>query len=171
MPEEIADLVASHHLLAGLPGDAVAQVAGCATNKAFAAGQLLFAEGQHADTLYLVRRGRVTLQMRSPGHRPLVLDTLGPGDAVGWSWLFPPYRWRLDARAAEPVGALSVDARCLREKAEADPVFGYAIMLRFASDILDRLFSAQVRLLDLYGGPRGAVPQTSASARASAGPS
>jgi CRP/FNR family transcriptional regulator, cyclic AMP receptor protein len=164
MPEDLADLVAHHPLLAGLPGDTVSHVAGCARNVAVGAGDLLIVEGEPADTLYLVRRGRVTLEVRAPGRRPIVVETLGPGSPVGWSWLFPPYRWQFDARATEPVGALAVDAVCLRSKAEADPVFGYELMKRFASVMLDRLQAARIRLLDLYGvaatepqGPRGAT--------------
>jgi len=164
VPESIADLVAEHPLLAGLPGDVAALVAGCARNVAIGAGDLLLSEGDEADTLYMLRRGRVALEVRRPGHGALVIETLGPGQVVGWSWLFPPYSWQFDARATEPVGALSVDAACLRAKAEADPAFGYELMKRLASVILDRLQAARVRLLDLYGegsregddrGPRG----------------
>lgn len=154
MPETVADLVARHPLLAGLPGDTVSRVAGCARNVAIASGELLLVEGAPADTLYLLRRGRVTLEVSAPGRGPLVIETLGPGAPVGWSWLFPPYRWQLDARATGPVGAIAVDAVCLRSKAEEDPVFGYELMKRFASVLLDRLQATRVRLLDLYGhGP------------------
>lgn len=125
-------------------------VAGCAKNVAFAAGQLILAEGEPADTLYLVRRGRVALEVHAPGSGAIVIETLGSGQVVGWSWLFPPYLWQFDARAVDPVGALAVDAMCLRSKAEADPRFGYELMKRLASVVLDRLQAARMRLLDLY---------------------
>ena len=82
MTTSIAELVAEHPLLAGLPGDAVAQVAGCARNVAFAPGPLLLAEGDPADTLYLVRRGRVAIEVHAPGRGPIIIETVGPG-AVG----------------------------------------------------------------------------------------
>ena len=151
LPEDIAALVASHPLLAGLPGDMVSLVTGCARNVAVKPGQYLLVEGEAADTLYLLRRGRVSLEVHEPGRVPLVIDRIGPGQAVGWSWLFPPYRWQFDARATEPVGAIAVDAFCLRSKAEADPVFGYELMKRFASVMVARLDATQLRLLDLYG--------------------
>ena len=151
MPESIADLVANHPLLSGLPGDTVALVAGCARNVAFGAGELLIAEGDPADSLYLIRRGRVALEVRAPGRGNLIIDTLPPGQALGWSWLFPPYRWSFDARALDPVGVLSIDATCLRAKAEADPAFGYELMKRLGAIILQRLQAARLRLLDLYG--------------------
>ena len=40
--------------------------------------------------------------------------TLHDEDVLGWSWLFPPYRWHLDARALAPVRALGFDGACLR---------------------------------------------------------
>ena len=154
-------MVATHPSLAGLPGETVAHVAGCAHNVSVPAGELLLSEGEPADALYLLRRGRVSLEVRAPGARALVIETLGPGEIVGWSWLFAPYRWQLDARATEPVGAISVDAVCLRTKAEEDPVFGYELMKSFASVILQRLQAARLRLLDLYGGTlTGSSPMT-----------
>ena len=158
MPSDIPDLVAHHPLLAGLPGDAVDRVAGCARNVAAHAGELVLAEGEAADTLYLLRRGRVTIEVHVPGHGALVIETLGPGAVIGWSWLIPPYRWQFDARASEPTGVIAVDAVCLRDKAEADPRLGYELMKRFASTMVERLQATQLRLVDLYGtsGPRRA---------------
>ena len=127
---------------------------GCARNVVFDAGALLLAEGEPADTLYLLRRGRVALEVHSPGRGTLVIETLDAGAAVGWSWLFPPYRWHFDARAIEPVGAVAVDARCLRDKADADPAFGYELMKRVSAVLLDRLQATRLRLLDLYGNDR-----------------
>jgi CRP-like cAMP-binding protein len=150
----VAELVASHPLLAGLPGDAVAQVAGCARNVAFAAGRLLLAEGDPADTLYLVRRGQVAIEVFSPGRGRVVIETVAPGGVVGWSWLIPPYRYHFDARATCPVGAVAVDGACLRAKAEADPALGYALLSRVSGLLLERLQATRVRLLDLYGTDR-----------------
>lgn len=151
MPESIARLVANHPLLSGLSEDTLDLIAGCARNVVFEPGALLIVEGEPADTLYLLRRGRVALEVRSPAKGAMVLDTLTPGQVLGWSWLFPPYRWSFDARALDPVGALSVDATCLRAKAEADPAFGYELMRRLGAIILERLQATRLRLLDLYG--------------------
>ncbi|MGA2209453.1 MAG: cyclic nucleotide-binding domain-containing protein [Acidimicrobiales bacterium] len=161
MPDDIAQLVARHPLLEGLPGDIAALVAGCAHNVAFEAGHLMLAEGGEADSLYLLRRGRVALEVHDPGRGRLVIETIGAGKVVGWSWLFPPYVWQFDARAIDAVGAISVDGACLRAKAEQDPAFGYELMKRFGAVMLERLQAARVRLLDLYGT---AGPSTNALA-------
>ena len=151
MTTELVELVSAHPLLAGLPGDAVAGVAGCARNVAFDPGVLLLAENDPADTLYLLRRGRVAIEVHSPGRGPIVIETVGPGAVVGWSWFVPPYRWHFDARAVDAVGAIAVDGSCLRHKAEIDHALGYALMKRVAAVLLERLQMTRVRLLDLYG--------------------
>jgi CRP/FNR family cyclic AMP-dependent transcriptional regulator len=151
MTDELAQLVAAHPLFRDIPDAMAALVAGCAHNEAFSAGERLLVEGDEADTFYLLRRGRIALEVHAPGRGSLVIETLQPGAAVGWSWLFPPYRWHSDARALEPVGVIAVDARCLRAKADADPAFGYVLMQRLSEVMLDRLQATQLRLLDLYG--------------------
>ncbi len=155
MTTSIADVVASHPLLAGLPGDAVDQVAGCARNMAYAPGELLLAEGDPATTLFLVRRGRVAIEIHGPERGPMIIETIGPGGAVGWSWLFPPFRWQFDARATRPVGAIAVDGACLRAKADADDALGHQLVMRVAAVLLERLQATRIRLLDLYGSNGG----------------
>ena len=150
----IAELVAKHPLLAGLPGDTTAQVAGCARMVALPAGGFLLREGAPADTLYLLRRGRVAIEVHSAERGPVVIETVEAGGVVGWSWMFPPYRWHFDARALEPVGAIAVDGTCLRSNAAVDPALGYALMSRVSAVLLDRLQAARLRLLDLYGTSR-----------------
>ncbi len=147
----MAELITRHPVLSGLPESAIAEVAGCARNTAFPSGTLLIVEGEPADTWYLIRRGQVAIELHAPGRGALVIDTLGPGAVVGWSWLVPPYRWHFDARAIGPVGAVAIDGACLRAKSDADPALGYALMSRVSAVLLERLLATQVRLLDLYG--------------------
>ena len=85
------------------------------------------------------------------GRGPVVIETLHDGDVVGWSWLFPPYRWQFDARALEPSRAIAFDGACLRGKCEADHELGYELMRRFAGSIIERLQATRLRLLDVYG--------------------
>jgi CRP-like cAMP-binding protein len=90
-----------------------------------------------------------------PGGRAAVIDTLGPGDLLGWGWLFPPHRWHLGATAASHVAALEFDAEALRAEFAGDPAFGHAVVLVCAQVIGERLAASRRRLLDLYG-PHGA---------------
>jgi CRP-like cAMP-binding protein len=97
----------------------------------------------------------VSIEVHQAGRGPIVIETVGPGDAVGWSWLVAPYRWTFDARALQPVGALAIDGACLRAKSLEDPALGFALLSRVTQELLERLQATRVRLLDLYGGARG----------------
>jgi CRP-like cAMP-binding protein len=145
------ELLLSHRLIAGLRPEDIDVIASCSRNRAFAPGEMLFREGQAADTLYLVRRGNVSVDVHQPGRGTVVIETMGAGAVVGWSWIVAPYRWTFDARAIDEVGVIAIDATCLRTKVLADPTFGVALLSRVSAEILGRLQSTRLRLLDLYG--------------------
>ncbi|MGH9020267.1 MAG: cyclic nucleotide-binding domain-containing protein [Acidimicrobiales bacterium] len=154
MKVTVEELLAAHRFFAGLSAETVALVAGCSRNVAISPGTLMIEEGVVADTFYVLRRGHVSIDVHAPGRGAEVIETVGPGSVVGWSWLVPPYRWTFDARAIDDVGAVAVDGACLRAKALADPQFGFALVSRVSSELLGRLQATRLRLLDLYRGPR-----------------
>lgn len=149
----IEDLIAEHPLLADLPETDRALIAGCGQNVHLRAGQTIFREGEAADTFYLVRSGRAAIELQAPGRTPLVIRTVAPGGLIGWSWLFPPYRWHFDARAVDELSAVAIDGACLRTKCDADHELGYRLMQRFAQVAVDHLQAARMQLLDLYANP------------------
>jgi len=151
MPETLAQILATVPLFEGMEEDELGLLAGCARNVHFAEGTYLFRKGDPADTFYVVRHGSVALETFDPARGPLVIETIGPGEIVGWSWLFAPYRSHLDGRALDAVRATSFDGACLRGKCDADPELGYDLMGRFAQVLIERLQWTQVRLLDIYG--------------------
>lgn len=151
MMEGLGHIVREHPFFAGLDEECADLVCGCAKNARFDAGQYLFHEGQSADWFYLLRHGRVALELASPGRGAVTFQTLGEGEVVGLSWLIPPYRWTYDARALELIRAIAIDAACLRRKCEADPRLGYDMMKRFMPPLLHRLQAARLQMLDLYG--------------------
>jgi CRP-like cAMP-binding protein len=67
----------------------------------FHAGNRVFREGDPADRMWLIVTGRVAIDTNLADLGEVVVDTLGPGAALGWSWLVPPYRWRFGAVAIE----------------------------------------------------------------------
>jgi CRP/FNR family transcriptional regulator, cyclic AMP receptor protein len=137
--------------LSGLAPAHLELIAGCAVNTRFEAGAQVFREGDAADVFYAIRHGSVALEIHVPARDPVVVETLHEGDLLGWSWLFPPYRWSFDARAVEPVAAIAFDGACLRGKCDADHDLGYALMGRIAPVIIERLQATRLRLLDVYG--------------------
>ena len=147
----MAALIREHPFLAGLSDEQCATVSGCAKNAVFDSGTYIIREGQSADEFHLLRDGHVALELYAPRRGSHVLQTLGPNDILGASWIVPPYRWSSDARAIDRVRAFSFDAKCLREKCEMDPALGYALMKRFVPIILQRVAAARMQALDLYG--------------------
>jgi CRP-like cAMP-binding protein len=151
MTETIHEVLSAHRFIAGLPEGTIELVAACARPETFEAGRLLLREGDVADTLHLIHRGRVSIEIHGPGHGRHIIDTVGPGHTVGLSWAAPPFRCQFDARAPEPVAAVAVYSECLRARLGKNPAVGYALLERLVSVLIGRLQAARVRLLDLYG--------------------
>jgi CRP-like cAMP-binding protein len=147
----IESLLKEHPFFEGLEPNYVEFIAGCGKNVVFQAGQYIFREGEAANTFYIVRQGKVQLEIFVPERGPLAVDTISEGEVLGWSWLFPPYRWSLDARALDPVHAVALDGACLRGKCDDDHHLGYELMARFAPIIAKRLRATRLQLLDVYG--------------------
>ena len=122
----------------------------CATPRDFAKGEYLKRQGDAAGEFFLIRSGRVALEISLPHDGALRIDTLGKGDVVGWSWLVHPYRWRFDARATAAVTAFGISTGCLRNECEQNNEFGYAILSRCSPVIAERLQATQLKLLDAY---------------------
>ncbi len=145
--------IIQHPFFADMQSDYVELLSGCCRHSVFHAGDTIHSEGDEASSFFAIRQGRVAIEVDVPGRGPLVIETLEGGDVLGWSWLFPPYSWRFDARAVELTRAFHFDATCLRDKLDADPVMGYDFMRRFAPVFIRRFEAARMQLVDLYGNP------------------
>jgi CRP-like cAMP-binding protein len=125
----------------------------------FASGHRIFHEGGKADRFWVLRSGRVALDVHVPGRRAADVELLESEDLLGWSWLFPPYVWHLGARALTEVQADEFDAEAVRALCAADSELGQAVALGVAAVIGHRLVTARTRLLDLFApygsGERG----------------
>ncbi|MFQ5814473.1 MAG: cyclic nucleotide-binding domain-containing protein [Anaerolineae bacterium] len=151
--ETLKPILAEHPFFRDLDPRHLELVVGCASNVRFSAGHFIFREGEEANHFYLIRRGKVALEISAP-HRPAItIQTIGEGEILGWSWLIPPYHWLFDARAAELVRAIALDGKCLREKCEEDHELGYELLKRFAYIMDQRLQATRLQLLDVYGAP------------------
>ncbi len=150
MDSLVADL-ANQPYLAGLTPEYVELLAGCATHVIWSAGETICTEGAPANSFYLIYHGKVAIEVDVPGPGVVTIETLDAGDVLGWSWLFPPFRWHFDVRATELTRMIEINASCLRAKIEEDHDFGFEMMRRFAQTIIERLQSTRLQLLDMYG--------------------
>jgi CRP-like cAMP-binding protein len=149
--ETLEPILAQHPFFQGLDPTYLSLLVGCAANVRFPAGTDLFHEGEAAEQFYLIRHGRVALQVFIPGQGRVTIDTIEAGNVLGWSWLFPPYRWHFDAQALELTRAIAFDGTCLRAKCDEDHDLGYTLMQRFARIMMHRLQASRLQLLDIYG--------------------
>ena len=150
MVESLEGLIAGHSFLSDLEQRYVQSLTGCAANVRFDAGTYLFREGEPANHFYLIRQGKVAIEISAPPRKPIIVQTLSDGEVLGWSWLVPPYQWRFHARAVEPVRAIALDGKCLRARCEENHDLGYELLKRFAQVITQRLEATRFQLLDVY---------------------
>ncbi len=149
--EDLQRILAEHKFFKGLQQEYLDLIVGCASNVRFDAGQKIFSEGEEANQFYLIRTGKVAIELKAPGQREIILETLQEGDILGWSWLIPPYFWHYDGKALELTRMIAMDGKCLRSKCEQDHDLGYELLKRFSSIIVQRFEATRLQLLDVYG--------------------
>lgn len=113
-------------------------------------GAILFEEGADADSFYVIAQGKVALELASAGRSPMIIQTLGPGDLVGLSWLLPPHRWNWRARVVGESRLIVFDAVEVRRHCEENRDLALDVYQVLAAEMADRLHSTRLRLLDLY---------------------
>ncbi len=156
--DDLSEIMLQHPFLAGLPFEHMQTLVGCASNVRYEDGQTIIHEGQVANKFYLIRTGRVALQMDVPGKGPLRIQTVGPGEILGWSWLISPFRWHFSGIVVMDTRAIALDGECLRQKCEKDPAFGYEMLKRLSQVMERRLDATRLQLIDLYDSTGGVRP-------------
>lgn len=143
---------AAHPFLHTMSSAHLATLAACAMPTQFGAGQLIFRESEIANRFYLIFEGRVQLEAEATDRPGVLVDYVGAGDILGWSWLFPPYTWNFTARTIEPVRAVFFYGTWLRDRCDAEPAFGYDLMKRTAAVAIRRLQATRQQLLRASAG-------------------
>jgi len=141
-------LLAEHPLFHDLDADMLATLAACASEVHFPAGHVIFREGEDAHRFYVIREGTVALEAFHLELGSIALQTLEPGDVLGWSWLVPPYKWHFDARCLTDVRAFVLDGAVLRSKCMEEPRLGYELLQRFAMLLEQRLQTTRRQLFE-----------------------
>lgn len=140
---------AGTRLLRAVPAEHRDRMLTLAREVSFPQDTRVFEERGLADRFWVIRSGAITLDLALPGARSVSVETLGPGDLLGWSWMFPPYEWDFGAEALSPVRAYEFDGAEVRELCEVDPGLGYALARAVAEVLAHRLQSARTRLFNL----------------------
>jgi CRP-like cAMP-binding protein len=148
------DSITHHALFAGMKPEHLGLLTEDAKTADFKAGELLFREREPANQFYLIDRGRIALEAHEPTDGTREVQTLGPGDVIGWSWLFPPFAWHFQARAIEPVSVIVLSGAHLLVIAERDHDFGYELMKRVAQVVIRRLQATRKQFHAARTNPR-----------------
>jgi len=145
----LAATIAAHRFTAGMKAEYLQRLTEAAMFKQFEADEIVFREGEPANRFYLIRNGKIALEAKSYGDSAPLVQIVGEGEVLGWSWLFPPYYWHFTARAVEPTDVIFFYGTRLRTQSGADPAFGYELMKRVAAIVIKRLQITRVQLLQL----------------------
>jgi len=150
--ENLESILKEHPFFKDLKQEYFDIILGCASNVRFKEGGIIFREGDKANKFYLIRYGRVAIDVSLSNHRSVSIQTIQDGDILGWSWLIPPYRARFLCRAVVDTRAIALDGKCLREKCENNHDLGYELLMRMTRVFTQRLENTRIQLLNLYGG-------------------
>jgi len=146
---KIKEFISGQSLFNGIDPSSTEWLATCAEARAFEAGQFLLKSGKPADHLYLIVRGRVSIEAPPAGEKgAIIIQTLADGDTVGWSWMLPPYTWNLDARALEKTEVIAIDAAKLRARLETDTAMAAKLYRRFSEVMLQRIHGMRKQLYE-----------------------
>jgi CRP/FNR family transcriptional regulator, cyclic AMP receptor protein len=151
--ETLERILGEHPFFKGLEPRYLELLVGCASNVRFNEGDYICRDGDEATQFFLIRHGKVALELETGQRGAIVIETLEAGEILGWSWLLWPYRWHFDVRATELVRAIALDGTCLRGKCDQDHDLGYELLKRFGHVVIERLKATRLQLLDVYGSP------------------
>ena len=145
---DLKSFLSKQALFQGLDPATVAKLASCARVVTYEAGDFLLRTGKPANHLFLLVRGRVSIEATPADKGAIIIQTLADGDAVGWSWMLPPYTWNLDARALERVEAITLDAVQLRQWLDTDTALAAKLYRRFSEVMLQRIHGMRKQLYE-----------------------
>lgn len=148
--EALARALGDHPFFRDITPYDLMKLASCAHEVAFPAGAVICREGKPATAFYLIQRGKVALEINAPPRGAVRVETLGAGDVLGLSWLYPPHRWHADGHVVEPVDAVAINAACLLGKLDEDPALGYAVSRSLVKQLYERLERVRLQRLDVY---------------------
>lgn len=150
----MTEMLAQHAFFQGMDQKLIHVIAAKATQVSFGVGKYIMREGQNANTFYLILQGKVALEIAAMSQEKIVIDTVEPGEAMGWSWLIDPYEWLFSARVVESTQAIAIDGDFLRDQCDINPYLGYELMKRIVGVIAHRLQVTRIQLLDIYTAPQ-----------------
>lgn len=151
--QSTAEYLSDNEFFSGLSEEVVNYLSKCVSIRKIKKGQVLFRQGEHANTFYIVRNGQISIQIPAVMGPILEVQVLGADRVLGWSWLISPYQWSFQAKAVEDSELLEFDGAALLARCEQEPQFGYELLKKFAELMAQRLDAARQKMMDEWNPP------------------
>lgn len=162
------ELIRRYPFFAGLDPDQIKVLAQAAEEESVEAGHYFFREGDELPCFCIVLEGALAVVAELPDReveqklseqltgnlqtKDVVISTVGPGEAFGWSALVPPHTATASVKATTPARVIHFDATALREAFAEDCEFGYKMTQKVAQVIRDRLHDMRIQSLPYFVG-------------------
>ena len=146
--QSTTEYLSAHEFFSEFSDDVLKFLCECSSTREIKKGQILFRQGENADKFYVVRNGRISIQMPAIMGPTLEIQTLGKDQVLGWSWLISPYKWNFQTRAEEDSELLKFDGTAILARCEQEPKFGYELLKKFAGLMSVRLNAARQKMMD-----------------------
>jgi CRP-like cAMP-binding protein len=130
---------ARHSFLHGLNEQLLMSLAAGVSSFDYEKGRQIATVGRHADAFYLIQVGAVEIRVSNVGSSSEVIQKLGPGDVVGWSWMLHPHEWQFDALVVERTTGLRFSGDWLRDLCERNHDIGYCLAKQLLRVVNGRL--------------------------------
>ena len=131
--QSITEYLSAHEFFSEFSDDDLKFLCECSSMREIKKGQILFLQGEHADRFYVIRKGRISLQMPAIMGPTLEIQSVDEGQILGWSWLISPYQWNFQTKAEEDSELLQFDGTAILARCEQEPKFGYELLKKFAA--------------------------------------
>jgi CRP-like cAMP-binding protein len=138
------DVLAATELFQGVSSDELTDLAAQATNRRLVRGDVLFKEGDPADSLFVALRGRIAIANKSFDGRESVLALMERGDLFGEMGMLDGLPRSAEGRALEPSEVLVLGYGPVRALLERRPELLWGVVRMLA----DRLRGMDEALAD-----------------------
>lgn len=146
IPDELLEMAQTYRMLTELDPQQLRKLVPLAEHKQYCTGQIIFQIGDQSTFFHLIVFGDVALEQVAGG-KPVRVQTLHHGDAMGWSALTNDAHAHFQARALSPVSTIAFPGERLRKSCERDPAMGYLLMKRLLEVVTERLDATRARLV------------------------
>ncbi|MFA5924436.1 MAG: cyclic nucleotide-binding domain-containing protein [Methylococcaceae bacterium] len=146
--QSTTEYLSAHEFFSGFSDDVLKFLCECSSTREIKKGQILFRQGEHADKFYVVRNGRISLQMPAIMGPTLEIQTVDKDQVLGWSWLISPYQWNFQTKAEEDSELLQFDGTAILARCEQEPKFGYELLKKFAALMSVGLNAARQKMMN-----------------------